>query len=110
MQIGRAGGGISHGRSKVETEEERRVRKKREFEKQRHEEKKRHMLKESQAALLQKTQMMSTGGKQPLFGPSSTTAAGSRHIDRKSGVNPLLTRERVENRLYKPTTFLCKFK
>ncbi|RVW28533.1 Protein PAF1-like [Vitis vinifera] len=46
---------------RVETEEERRLRKKREFEKQRQEEKQKHQLKESQNTVLQKTQMLSSG-------------------------------------------------
>ncbi|GAV61260.1 Paf1 domain-containing protein [Cephalotus follicularis] len=90
--------GLPGGR--VETEEERRMRKKREYEKQRHEEKHRQMLKESQNTVLQKTQMSS--GK----GPASIS--GSRMGDRRAA--PLLGGERIENRLKKPTTFLCKLK
>lgn len=85
---------------RVETEEERRMRKKREYEKQRQEEKHRQMLKESQNTVLQKTQM--TSGK----GPASIS--GSRMGDRRA--TPLLGGERIENRLKKPTTFLCKLK
>nr|GMC78177.1 protein PAF1 homolog [Ipomoea batatas] len=71
---------------RVETEEERRLRKKREYEKQRHEEKHRHHLKESQNKVLHASHM----------------------ADRRTA--PLLSGERTENRLKKPTTFLCKLK
>lgn len=86
---------------KVETEEERRQRKKREFEKQRQEEKHRQQLKESQNSILQKTQMLSS---QKGHG----SIVGSRMGDRRA--TPLLSGERIENRLKKPTTFLCKLK
>lgn len=81
---------------KVETEEERRLRKKKEFEKHRQEEKHRQQLKESQ-----KTQMLSS---QKGHG----SMVGSRMGDRRA--TPLLGGERIENRLKKPTTFLCKLK
>lgn len=81
---------------RVETEEERRLRKKREFEKQRQEEKHRQQMKESQ-----KTQMMSSG-------KGHGSMVGSRMGDRRA--TPFLTGERIENRLKKPTTFLCKLK
>lgn len=87
---------------RVETEEERRLRKKREYEKQRHEEKHRHHLKESQNKVLQKTQMLTSGAK----GHGSISA--SHMADRRTA--PLLSGERTENRLKKPTTFLCKLK
>ncbi|KAM3245993.1 Protein PAF1 -like protein [Capsicum baccatum] len=87
---------------RVETEEERRLRKKREFEKQRHEEKHRQQLKESQNRVLQKTQMLASGMK----GHGSISA--SHMADRRTA--PLLSGERTENRLKKPTTFLCKLK
>ncbi|KAF9690098.1 hypothetical protein SADUNF_Sadunf01G0160500 [Salix dunnii] len=86
---------------RAETEEERRLRKKREFEKQRQEEKHRQQLKESQNSALQKNQMMPS---QKGHG----SIAGSRLGDRR--VTPLLGAERTENRLKKPTTFLCKLK
>ncbi|XVF74507.1 hypothetical protein PTKIN_Ptkin13bG0115800 [Pterospermum kingtungense] len=81
---------------RVETEEERRLRKKREFEKQRQEEKHRQQMKESQ-----KTQMMSSG-------KGHGSMVGSRMGDRRA--TPFLSGERIENRLKKPTTFLCKLK
>ncbi|XWS20224.1 hypothetical protein CRYUN_Cryun31cG0081700 [Craigia yunnanensis] len=82
---------------RVETEEEeRRLRKKREFEKQRQEEKHRQQMKESQ-----KTQMMSSGKEHGSM-------VGSRMGDRRA--TPFLSGERIENRLKKPTTFLCKLK
>ncbi|OMO66541.1 RNA polymerase II-associated, Paf1 [Corchorus olitorius] len=81
---------------RVETEEERRLRKKREFEKQRQEEKHRQQMKESQ-----KTQMMSAS-------KGHGSMVGSRMGDRRA--TPFLSGERIENRLKKPTTFLCKLK
>ncbi|ESW07627.1 hypothetical protein PHAVU_010G145300 [Phaseolus vulgaris] len=86
---------------RAETEEEKRLRKKREFEKQRQEEKHRQQLKESQNTVLQKTHLLSSGKGHGLV-------AGSRMGERRS--TPLLSAERVENRLKKPTTFLCKLK
>ncbi|KAF5726857.1 hypothetical protein HS088_TW22G00541 [Tripterygium wilfordii] len=86
---------------RMETEEERRLRKKREYEKQRQEERSRQQFKESQNTILQKTQTMSLGK-----GPGS--AVGSRMGDRR--VTSFLSGERIENRLKKPTTFLCKLK
>ncbi|GAA0175271.1 hypothetical protein LIER_28480 [Lithospermum erythrorhizon] len=91
-----------HPRHGVETEEERRLRKKKEYEKQRQEEKHRQQLKESQNRILQKTQILSSGTK----GQGSIN--GSHIGERKT--DPLLTGERAENRLKKPTTFLCKLK
>ncbi|CAL0308741.1 unnamed protein product [Lupinus luteus] len=84
---------------RVETEEERRLRKKREFEKQRQEEKHRQKLKESQNTVLQKTHMLGKG---------NGSVIGSRMGERKA--TPLLSGDRIENRLKKPTTFLCKMK
>ncbi|KAL4309185.1 hypothetical protein GQ457_01G040330 [Hibiscus cannabinus] len=81
---------------RVETEEERRLRKKREFEKQRQEEKHRQQMKESQ-----KAQMMSSA-------KGHGSIIGSRMGDRRAA--PFLSGERIENRLKKPTTFLCKLK
>ncbi|KAK8629168.1 hypothetical protein V6N13_078020 [Hibiscus sabdariffa] len=81
---------------RVETEEERRLRKKREFEKQRQEEKHRQQMKESQ-----KAQMMSSA-------KGHGSMIGSRMGDRRA--TPFLSGERIENRLKKPTTFLCKLK
>jgi RNA polymerase II-associated factor 1 len=86
---------------RVETEEERRLRKKREFEKQRQEEKQRQQLKESQNTVLQKTQMLSSA-------KGHGSIVGSRMGERRA--TPLLSGERIENRLKKPTTFLCKLK
>ncbi|WJX91963.1 hypothetical protein P8452_73674 [Trifolium repens] len=99
----------SHGHPprRVETEEEKRLRKKKEYEKQRQEEKHRQQqkkLKESQNSVLQKTQMVSSGGTGKVHG----SIAGSRMGERRTA--PLLGGERVENRLKKPTTFLCKLR
>lgn len=91
--------GPPHGR--IETEEERRARKKREFEKQRQEEKHRQQLKESQNSVLQKTQILSSG-------KGHGSIVGSRMGEKRN--TPLLSGERIENRLKKPTTFLCKLK
>ncbi|XP_034201614.1 protein PAF1 homolog isoform X2 [Prunus dulcis] len=97
MQVKKANG--PPGR--VETEEERRLRKKREFEKQRQEEKHRQQLKDSQNSVLQKTQMLSSG-------KGHGSIAGSRMGERRA--TPFLSGERTENRLKKPTTFVCKLK
>ncbi|KAA8540353.1 hypothetical protein F0562_024728 [Nyssa sinensis] len=86
---------------RIETDEERRLRKKRELEKQRQEEKHRQQLKESQNTVLQKTQMLSSGMK------GHGSISGSRMGERTT---TLLSGERIENRLKKPTTFLCKLK
>lgn len=88
---------------RVETEEERKLRKKREFEKQRQDEKHRRQLKESQNSVLQKTQMISSGVK-----GHHGSIAGSRMGERRA--TPFLSGDRIENRLKKPTTFLCKMK
>ncbi|XP_047310328.1 protein PAF1 homolog [Impatiens glandulifera] len=87
---------------RVETEEERRVRKKREMEKQKQEAKHRHHLKESQNAVLQKTQMLTSS----MRGQGSVT--GLSMADKTSSA--LLGGERTENRLKKPTTFICRLK
>ncbi|XP_054781423.1 protein PAF1 homolog [Prosopis cineraria] len=86
---------------RIETEEERRLRKKREFEKQRQEEKHRQQLKESQNSVLQKTQILSSG-------KGHGSIVGSRMGEKRT--TPLLSGDRIENRLKKPTTFLCKLK
>ncbi|KAM1412513.1 hypothetical protein ACFXTO_025232 [Malus domestica] len=86
---------------RVETEEERRLRKKREFEKQRQEEKHRQQLKDSQNSVLQKTHMLSSG-------KGHGSIVGSRMGERRA--TPFLSGERTENRLKKPTTFVCKLK
>lgn len=86
---------------RVETEEERRLRKKREFEKQKQEEKHKQQLKESQNSVLQKTQMLPPA-------KAHGSIAGSRMGERRA--TPFLSGERIENRLKKPTTFLCKLK
>ncbi|KAM7476005.1 hypothetical protein LguiB_023248 [Lonicera macranthoides] len=87
---------------KIETEEERRLRKKRELERQRQEEKLRMQLKQSQGKVLQKTQMLSSGIK------GHGSISGSHMGERRT--NTLLSGERTENRLKKPTTFLCKLR
>lgn len=86
---------------RVETEEERRLRKKREFEKQKQEEKHRQNLKESQHSVLPKTQILSAA-------KGHGSIAGSRMGERRA--TSFLSGERIENRLKKPTTFLCKLK
>ncbi|KAK2971129.1 hypothetical protein RJ640_008553 [Escallonia rubra] len=97
---GRKLNGPSGGR--IETEEERRVRKKKELEKQRQDDKHRQQLKDSQNKVLQKTQMLSSGIK------GQASISGSHMGDRRA--TPFLSGERSENRLKKPTTFLCKLK
>lgn len=90
------------GSGRVETEEERRLRKKREMEKQRQDEKTRQQLKESQSKILQKTQPLSSGIK------PHGSVSGSHMGDRRA--TSFLSGERIENRLKKPTTFICKLK
>ncbi|XP_022885132.1 protein PAF1 homolog isoform X1 [Olea europaea var. sylvestris] len=91
-----------HGQTgKAETEEERRLRKKREYERLRQEEKHKQHLKESQTKVLQKTQILATGVK------GHGSISGSHMGDRST---PLLSGNRIENRLKKPTTFVCKMK
>ncbi|GMH23366.1 hypothetical protein Nepgr_025209 [Nepenthes gracilis] len=87
---------------RVETEEERRLRKKKEMERQRQEERSRQKLKESQNAVLRKTQMLSSAEK------GHGSIAGSHMGERRT--TPLLSSEMFENRLKKPTTFLCRMK
>ncbi|XP_077248183.1 protein PAF1 homolog isoform X2 [Tasmannia lanceolata] len=94
--------GPSAAVGRVETEEERRERKKREYEKQRQEEKRQQQLKASQSTVLNKTQVLSSGVK------AHNSTPGSRVLERRS--TPLLGGERFDNRLRKPTTFLCKLK
>ncbi|XP_077245490.1 protein PAF1 homolog [Tasmannia lanceolata] len=91
---------VPNGR--VETEEERRQRKKREYEKQRQEEKRQHQLKMSQSTVLHKTNQLSSGAK------VHNSMVVSRVVERRT--TPFLAGERVDNRLKKPTTFLCKLK
>ncbi|CAO2205813.1 unnamed protein product [Urochloa humidicola] len=98
---------------RAETEEERRARKKREFEKQRVEDRKQQqIIRQSQVAVLQKTQKTHAGQQQPSQsrrhhhhqpGGSRAAATGSRPASAPNA-------ERFENRLKKPTTFLCKHK
>lgn len=95
-------GGPNGVSSRVETEEERRLRKKREYEKQKHEERRQLLLKNSQTTVLQKTQLLA-GNARP-----SGSMAGSRVADQRT--SSLLAKERIENRLKKPTTFICKMK
>ncbi|XP_068649942.1 protein PAF1 homolog [Aristolochia californica] len=92
-----------HGPSgRVETEEERRLRKKREFEKQRQDEKLLLQSKESHPHALHKSHATSSV---PM---PHGSIAGSRMGERRAA--PLLSGERIESRLKKPTTFLCKLK
>lgn len=97
-----SGGKSNRNDRRTETEEERRLRKKKEYEKMKQQEKlKQHKMRESQNKVLEKT---SKGGHGSI--------SGSQHMsDRRSGASaPLLSGDRVENRLKKPTTFLCKLK
>ncbi|XP_037410853.1 protein PAF1 homolog [Triticum dicoccoides] len=97
---------------RVESEEERRARKKREYEKQKLEDRKQQQLmRQSQATILQKTQKVRAATQQPQ--------QQSRHLQPSAGARPATTAsrpaatanaERFENRLKKPTTFLCKHK
>ncbi|XP_062191391.1 protein PAF1 homolog [Phragmites australis] len=98
---------------KVETDEERRARKKREFEKQRVEERKQQQLmRQTQATILQKTQQV-RAAQQPQPQPQSRhhqPPGGSRAAATGSRLASVPNVERFENRLKKPTTFLCKHK
>ncbi|GJY16790.1 protein PAF1 [Tanacetum coccineum] len=94
--------GRTDGARRVETEEERRIRKKKEFEKQRQAEKHRQQLKEYQNKVLHKTNILSSGMK------PHGSVSGSQMGDRRA--TALLNGERAENRLKKPTTFICKLK
>ncbi|KAJ6826245.1 putative protein PAF1-like protein [Iris pallida] len=107
---------------RAETEEERRARKKREHERQRAEERRQQMLRQSQASVLQKTKDVraamagdtgpgaSRGAHhRPRPQPHPGSMAGSKMMDRRAGVG-FLASDRIENRLKKPTTFLCKLK
>ncbi|KAI4972847.1 hypothetical protein ZWY2020_003772 [Hordeum vulgare] len=99
---------------RVETEEERRARKKREYEKQKVEDRKQQqMMRQSQATILQKTQQVRAAQQQQQPQPQS------RHLQPSGGTRVATTvsrpvsapnTERFENRLKKPTTFLCKHK
>ncbi|KAG6531668.1 hypothetical protein ZIOFF_005484 [Zingiber officinale] len=95
-------GGPNGISGRIETEEERRLRKKREYEKQKQEEKRLLFLKQSQSTVLQKTQMLA-GNARP-----NGSMTGSRMTDRRT--TPFLGGDRIENRLKKPTTFICKMK
>ncbi|XP_039134803.1 LOW QUALITY PROTEIN: protein PAF1 homolog [Dioscorea cayenensis subsp. rotundata] len=101
MGVGGRGSG-----ARVETEEERRARKKREYEKQKQEERRQHMLKQPQANVVHKMQIPSSSGVKPGHGHGSV--AGSRMMERRA--TPFLSGDRADNRLKKPTTFLCKLK
>ncbi|CAL5008339.1 unnamed protein product [Urochloa decumbens] len=97
---------------RAETEEERRARKKREFEKQRAEDRKQQqMIRQSQATILQKTQKTHAGQQQPSQSRHHHQPGGSRAAA-ATGSRPASApiAERFENRLKKPTTFLCKHK
>ncbi|KAJ0755554.1 putative RNA polymerase II associated factor Paf1 [Helianthus annuus] len=85
--------------NKVEVEEEeRRRRKKREMEKHR------RQLKESHNKVMEKTQKLSSSVK-----PRGSTSISGSHMGGR-GATPFLSGERSDNRLKKPTTFLCKLK
>lgn len=82
------------------------MRKKREYEKQREEEKRRQQMKASQAnaGAAHKAQMVASASGVKAHG----SMAGSRMAERRA--TPVLGGERFDNRLKKPTTFLCKLK
>ncbi|KAI3455487.1 hypothetical protein Pfo_012150 [Paulownia fortunei] len=83
-----------------ETEEERRLTKKREYEKQNQEEKLKQHLMESENKVLQKTQMLASGVK--------GRGVSGLHVAERS--TPFISGEKIENRLKRPTMFLCKLK
>ncbi|KAE8780072.1 Paf1 domain containing protein [Hordeum vulgare] len=100
---------------RVETEDERRSRKKREYEKQKLDDRKQQqMMRQSQATILQKTQKVRAAAQQ-----QQQPQPQSRHPQPSGGTRVATTAprpasaantERFENRLKKPTTFLCKHK
>ncbi|EEC82925.1 hypothetical protein OsI_27878 [Oryza sativa Indica Group] len=95
---------------RAETEEERRARKKREYEKQRAEDRKnQQMMRQSQATVLQKTQQV-RAAQQPQSRHHQQPSGGSRPAVTATRPAAAPNAERFENRLKKPTTFLCKHK
>ncbi|CAD6246716.1 unnamed protein product [Miscanthus lutarioriparius] len=91
---------------RAETEEERHARKKREFEKQRVEDRKQQqMMRQTQAAILQKTQQRAAQQQ-----PQSRHHHHQPPVATGSRPTSVPNAERFENRLKKPTTFLCKHK
>ncbi|KAL4186832.1 hypothetical protein AMTRI_Chr09g36040 [Amborella trichopoda] len=82
-------------RGRVETEEERRARKKREYEKKKQEERHHHH---------------HHGHRSHQLGVGAKGHSGSGMMRGPERKGPFLGAERVENRLKKPTTFLCKLK
>lgn len=78
------------------------LREKKEHEKQKQQDKHKLQLKDSQKKVLHKTKMISSGAKVP------GSLTGSHMGDRKA--MPFLNAEQAENRLKKPTTFICKMK
>ncbi|KQJ95325.1 protein PAF1 homolog [Brachypodium distachyon] len=96
---------------RVETEEERRARKKREYEKQKVEERKQQqMMRQSQASILQKTQQVRAAQQQQPQSRHHQPSGGTRAATTTSRPASAPNTERFENRLKKPTTFLCKHK
>lgn len=95
----------------METEEERRARKKREYEKQKVEERKQQqMMRQSQASILQKTQQVRAAQQQQPQSRHHQPSGGTRAATTTSRPASAPNTERFENRLKKPTTFLCKHK
>ncbi|RWR87847.1 protein PAF1 [Cinnamomum micranthum f. kanehirae] len=89
---------------RVETEEERRIRKKKEYEKHREEERRRQQMKAQANVAVHKPQMVASASGVKAHG----SMTGSRMAERRA--TPVLGGERFDNRLKKPTTFLCKLK
>lgn len=98
------GGPQSAEPNRGETEEEKRLRKKREYE-QRKEEEKHRREKEANAALLRKNQLGSS--LQPAKVTAGSTPRGDGRVERKP---QYVGAEKIDNKLKKPTTFLCKLK
>lgn len=103
------GGPQSAEPNRGETEEEKRLRKKREYE-QRKEEEKQRREKEASAALLRKNQLGSSLHSAKVTAgatPRGATPRGDGRVERKP---QYVGAEKIDNKLKKPTTFLCKLK
>lgn len=98
------GGAHSAEPNRGETEEEKRLRKKREYE-QRKEEEKQRREKEASAALLRKNQLASSLHSTKVA--AGATPRGDGRVERKP---QYVGAEKIDNKLKKPTTFLCKLK
>uniref|UniRef100_A0A0D6QWV7 Uncharacterized protein n=1 Tax=Araucaria cunninghamii TaxID=56994 RepID=A0A0D6QWV7_ARACU len=95
------------GPGKIETEDERRLRKRKEYERKQEEKQRRE--KDSQAgSTLRKNQMGSSlQSVKATPGGISTRGVGDARVERKP---QYVGADKIDNKLKKPTTFLCKLK